>query len=123
MTAKKPATDLESIGMPEALGEEFREHWLFHLEARKDHGHKRYTLRGAARVLTGWAKYHFQAVVEAIHHSAERGYQGVFPDKFQAKYRNHASTGGTQIDAWLKAHRAAEPQPNAPEIGRIGHDD
>ncbi len=123
MTAKKPATDLESIGMPEALGEEFREHWLFHLQSRKDWGHKRYTAVGAARKLTSWTKYHIQAVIDAINESAEQGWQGVFPEKHQAKYRNHASTGGMQIDAWLKAHRSAEPQPTAQEIRRIGHDD
>jgi len=122
MTAKKPATDLESIGMPEALGEAFREHWLFHLQSRKDHGFKRYTLRGAARVLTGWAKYHVQAVIDAIRHSADKAYQGTFPEKFEAKYRTHASTGGSQLDEWLEAHRSKDAPSVSPELRGIGHD-
>ena len=49
MTEKQPATTLETMGLPESLGgEAFREHWLYHLQARKDWKHKRYTPRGAA---------------------------------------------------------------------------
>ena len=123
---KQPATDLESIGLPEALGgEEFREHWLFHLESRKTWGHKRYTPRGAVAKLTAWSKYPVQAVIEAIHQSHEQSWQGVFPDKFAAKYRMHTgSASKSQIEIFLDAHRQAEQSSDEvihPQNLRIEH--
>lgn len=112
---KKPATDIETMGLPDALGgEAFREHWLFHLQARKNWGHKRYTPTGAVAKLTGWSKYPVQAVIDAIHESNDQGWQGTFPEKHAAKYRQHAPGTGSQVDIWLAAHKkASEPAPPA----------
>ena len=114
---KQPAISLETMGLPESLGgEAFREHWLYHLQARKDWKHKRYTPRGAAMKLDGWTKFPVQAVIDAIHESAEQGYQGTFPEKHAAKYRNHASGTGSQVDIWLAANRDAERPPEQPPL-------
>ena len=119
---KQPATSLETIGLPEALGgEEFLEHWLFHLESRKTWGHKRYTLRGAVAKLTAWSKYPVQAVIDAIHVTHEQGWIGVFPDKLAGKYRHHSpSANMSQSEIFLEAHRRAE-QASEPQITGIEH--
>lgn len=101
--SKKPATDIETMGLPEALGgEAFREHWLFHLQSRKNWGHKRYAPAGAVAKLTGWSKYPVQAVIDAIRESDEQGWQGTFPDKHAKKY---ASGGVSEMEMALEAHR------------------